>query len=393
MLFLSIFFRCQRICQQILDHETSDPSEHEAASVMMADISFRKMDFENAAYHFSQLLLNQPIYWTALARLIEVMRRSGTLQEVNPFLQRAEQACENPDITAGLNYCKGVYDWYTGNPNSALRLFNNARRDSEWGPQAIFNMIEICLNPDGDLPSEGISEGAEDLEFRDSKAMALKTAERLVNELKPRPGVMDDEALNHRLLENFLLISTKIKSNVEKALNDYTSIASQEEYKENVGAIYGIATANVVLKQQQRAKNQLKRVAKNIWTFEDAEYLERAWLLLADVYIQSNKYDMAQELLERVLKHNKSCSKAYELSGYIAEKESNYKAAAASYDAAWRHTGKTKPNIGYKLAYNYMKVKNYAEAIDVCQQVLKTHPDYPSIKKDILDKCRNNLRT
>lgn len=50
------------------------------------------MDFENAAYHFSQLLLSQPTYWTALARLIEVMRRSATLNDVTPFLVRAEQA-------------------------------------------------------------------------------------------------------------------------------------------------------------------------------------------------------------------------------------------------------------------------------------------------------------
>lgn len=386
--------QCQRICAQILEQETTDPSEHEAASVMMADLSFRKMDFDNAAYHFSQLLLSRPLYWTALARLIEVMRRSGTLSDVLPFLQRAEQTSnQSLEHVAGLNYCKGMYEWYTGNPNNALRLFNNARHDAEWGPQAIFNMIEICLNPDGDLPSEGISETAEDLEFRDSKQMALNTADRLVNELKPRPGVMDDEALNHRLLEGFLLISSKLKPNVEKALNDFTAIASQEEYKENVGAIYGIATANIVMKQQQRAKNQLKRVAKNVWTFEDAEYLEKAWLSLADIYISSNKYEMATDLLDRVLKHNKSCSKAYELNGFIAEKEGSHKAAAANYEAAWRHTGRTKPNIGYKLAYCYMKVKNYAEAIDVCQQVLKIHPEYPSIKKDILDKCRNNLRT
>ena len=33
-------------------------------------------------------------------------------------------------------------------------------------------------------------------------------------------------------------------------------------------------------------RNQLKRVAKYGWNFEDAEYLERCWLLLADIYIQ-----------------------------------------------------------------------------------------------------------
>lgn len=50
------------------------------------------MDFESAGYHFSQLLLAQPTYWTALARFIEVMRRSGTIEEALPFLQRAEDS-------------------------------------------------------------------------------------------------------------------------------------------------------------------------------------------------------------------------------------------------------------------------------------------------------------
>ena len=38
--------------------------------------------------------------------------------------------------------------------------------------------------------------------------------------------------------------------------------------------------------------------------FQDAEDLEKSWLLLADIYIQSGKYDMAGELLKRCLQHN-----------------------------------------------------------------------------------------
>ena len=56
--------------------------------------------------------------------------------------------------------------------------------------------------------------------------------------------------------------------------------------RENVGAILGMAIAHQLLKQTPRARNQLKRVAKHSWNFEDAEYLERCWLLLADIYIQ-----------------------------------------------------------------------------------------------------------
>lgn len=96
--------QCQQRCAIILQ---SDPN-NEAASVMMADLSFRKIDFENAAYHFSQLLVAQPTYWTALARLIEVMRRSGTLIDIESFLQRAEQSCFKPDSEAG-SFSK-IYD-------------------------------------------------------------------------------------------------------------------------------------------------------------------------------------------------------------------------------------------------------------------------------------------
>ena len=41
-----------------------------------------------------------------------------------------------------------TYFRYAGNPNNALKLFNKSRRDTEWGQRSIYNMIEICLNPD-----------------------------------------------------------------------------------------------------------------------------------------------------------------------------------------------------------------------------------------------------
>ena len=35
-------------------------------------------------------------------------------------------------------------------PTEALSFFNHARKDSEWGEKALFNMIMICLNPDNE---------------------------------------------------------------------------------------------------------------------------------------------------------------------------------------------------------------------------------------------------
>ena len=351
------------------------------------------MDFENAAYHFSQLLLSQPCYWTALARLIEVMRRSGSLLDAAPFVQRAEKAITAPNQCAGLNYCKALYDWYSGSPNSALKHFNAARRDLEWGQQAIFNMIEICINPDGDIPNgNDMIDSGDSGDFSDDRAIALRTADRLLKELRPRPVGLDTEALNHRMLQNFLKLASKQKFQIEAALQDFTELASREEFQGVVGPILGIATALVQLKQTQRAKNHLKRLSRTNWNFEEAEYLERSWLLLADIYINANKLDVAETLVDKVLQHNKSSAKAHELGGYIAEKSQLYKEAVKKYNSAWTCCGRSKPQIGYKLAYNHMKSKRFADAIEICQQVLKIHPDYTIIQKDILEKCRNHLR-
>lgn len=80
-------------------------------------------------------------------------------------------------------------------------------------------------------------------------------------------------------------------------------------------------------------------MVKTQWRFEDAEYLERSWLLLADIHIQAGKTDLAADLIQRVLEHNKSCYKAYEYAGYIAEKEQLYKEAAFQYENAWKYVG------------------------------------------------------
>lgn len=80
---------------------------------------------------------------------------------------------------------------------------------------------------------------------------------------------------------------------------------SPKPQKDHVPALLAMATAYMILKQTPRARNQLKRIAKMNWNIIDADEFEKSWLLLADIYIQSGKYDMAGELLKRCLRHNK----------------------------------------------------------------------------------------
>ncbi|KAK6182507.1 hypothetical protein SNE40_010181 [Patella caerulea] len=380
---------CQHQCMTLLKTD----KDNDAATIMLADLMFRKNEYDSAMYHFQQLLQLRPDNYDALARLVDLMRRAGKLEAVPKFLEQAQKSSARTSLEAGYSYCKGLYEWYTGNPTEALKLFNKARKDSDWGNQAIYNMIEICLNPDSNTIGGEVFESVEseysssssEREKLDSEQMAVRTAERLLKEAKPKPG-----DIRHKLLENMALIATKQKLAVEKALAAFMDIATNE--RDHVGALYGMAAAYMVLKQTPRARNQLKRVAKNNWTMQDAEDIEKSWLLLADIYIQSGKYDMATELLKKCLQYNKACCKAYEYLGFIMEKEQSYKDAANSYENAWKYGNKNNPVIGYKLAFNYMKAKRFVDAIDICHHVLESHPNYPKIRKDILDKARSSLR-
>ena len=66
-------------------------------------------------------------------------------------------------------------------------------------------------------------------------------------------------------------------------------------------------------KQQQKARNFLKKIAKMPYSSDEGDDFERAWLLLAFTYIQvGGKNEVAQDLCDKCLSYNQSCSKAWE---------------------------------------------------------------------------------
>ncbi|KAM7315036.1 tetratricopeptide repeat protein 21B isoform X2 [Ixodes scapularis] len=379
----------KQYCNTVLQHD----KENDSATLMMADLMFRKTDLESSMFHFQQLLERKPDYFPALARLIEAMRRLGKLENAESLLKKASELLPRSGTNGGYFYCKGLHEWYTGNPAGAMKSFNKARHDPDWGLISTYHMIEICINPDNEtIGGETFNNG--DIGTRDTAKIdyregAIQTAERLLNELRPKMSGDSD----FRLMSNFIHLAKKTKTDAEISLNEFLQFTSDERNRDHVGAILGMATAHMILKQVPRARHQLKRVMKAPWNFGDAEYLEKCWTLLADIYIQSGKYDVATDLLKKTLQYNKSCTKAYEYMGYIMEKEQSFKEAALYYESAWKQGSQNNPAMGYKLAFNYLKAKRYTDAIDVCHVVLTKCPSYPKIKKDILEKARSNLRT
>eukprot|EP00045_Choanoeca_perplexa_P015875 m.206398 g.206398 ORF g.206398 m.206398 type:complete len:1328 (+) comp17103_c0_seq1:37-4020(+) len=363
---------------------TSDSASKTKAATKMADIMYRKHEYDSATYHLQQLLERDPTAYEGLASMIDLLRRAGKLDVAVKQLEAAEKASKHGDTDPGLNYCQGIYERWMHRPNQALKRFNKARKDAVWGVRALYQMVEICLNPDHQTVGGEAMASHSDPEAVD---MGVKTAEKLMAELA---GLGEGNKLRYRIQQNYALMATRQKPQLERALQAFNAMATEE--RDNVAVILGLSRAYVLTKNTPKARNSLKRVVKEDWTSEEADSFEGAWLLLADIYISNGKFDLAQDLLKKALQHNKSCSKAWEYTGLIMEKEHSYANAAEFYENAWEFSGKSDSAIGFKLAFNYLKAKRFVEAVDICHVVLKADPKYPKIKKEVLDRARQGLR-
>ncbi|CAD6197804.1 unnamed protein product [Caenorhabditis auriculariae] len=376
---------CNQQCNIVLAIER----DNDEATLMMADLLYLKNEGDQAIVHFTQLLTRNPNHYHALARVIELSWRGGDAENAEKFLMKAVEANPRATVDAGYNYCKGLHEWFTGDPNGALQAFNRARRDLTWGEKAIYNMIEICLNPDNEIIGGEVLESSEDKPEDADRAMGTKTAEKFLKELRYKPTVDS----RYSLMENFILMHTGNKMNIQTALNAFLSMIGEGDTISNVGAVLGTARAYMILKQVPKAKTILKKVISHQWTLENADYLEKCWLLLADLYINQNKTDQATNVLRTVLHHNASSLKAFEFQGYLREKEQKWAEAVQHYEKAWRICQQRNPAIGYKLAYNYFKCRRLFTCIETCHKVLEQYPHYPKIKKEIMDKARALIRT
>ncbi|XP_035271756.1 tetratricopeptide repeat protein 21B-like [Anguilla anguilla] len=374
---------CYQQCQVLLKNQDSN----EEAAMLMADLLFRRKEYDGAVSQFTKLMEQTPDNYFVLAKFINLLRRTGKLDDAPAHFERCEKHSPRATMEPGYNFCKGLYCWHMGQVNEALMHFNKARRDTDWSEGAVHHMIEICLNPDSDTVGGEVFEAVQEEWRRESEPLGVSTAQNLLKEYHPRTREGEEKAL---LLYNRCLMATKEPKQVERALSAFTEMASSLE--NNVPYLLAMAQAFMILKQAPRARNQLKRLSKTDWSESNAEDLEKSWILLADVYIKSGKYDIAVELLKRCLLYNKSCSKAFEYLGFMMENEQSYKDAIGYYEQAWKYTNRVNPAMGFRLAFNYLKYKKYTEAIDVCRKVLTEHPGYPLIQREILERAWLALR-
>ena len=56
------------------------------------------------------------------AQLIRLFRRAGRIDEVGPYLSRAEKATPAAPFHAGLSFCKGLLARYCNKPHDAIMV-------------------------------------------------------------------------------------------------------------------------------------------------------------------------------------------------------------------------------------------------------------------------------
>ena len=366
----------QNQCTSILRY---DP-DNEEATIMLAELMFQKEMYETSIYHYEQLLERKPAHYRALSKLIQLMRRAGRLEEVPQKLTHAERAAARAAASPGLHFCRGLYLRYRNDPREALKEFNSVRNSGEWGVEATFQMVEIYINPDNESIG-GLASADRDVARESSDA-----AMQLLDDVRNRK----QHSARFAVLEAYAMMASGEKAELEQALQILLGLAQSDS--ESVPVLLALASAYTILKQVPKARNQLKRVAKMAYNVDEADEFEKSWLMLAEVHIQAGKFDLAHEMCVRCIKYNKSCARAWEHMGAIMEREQSYANAAENYENAWKHDNEAVSRVGYKLAFNLLKCKDYVRAIDVCHKVLAVDSEYPKIRQEVLEKAWAGLR-
>ena len=365
----------------------------ETASVIMGDLMFRNASFPAALYHYRQIFEKNKTNYEVLAKMVEISTRICKIDGIAQYFV-VSKATKNTNISIGYHFCYGLYLRATSSYNDTMKEFALCRRDPVWGERSLLQLVEMLLNPSENTIGGDALEVAARISQQARSSSILEevaTAERLIQVATIFiQEIQEPKSLRTRILECHVLMATKQKAGIEQALKIMMDILNL--HPDYIPAIYGTSVAFMLLKQSSKARNQLKRMSEVEWNNDFGPEIEKSWILLADIYIQDGKYDLATALLKRVTGVNQSCVKAWEYLGLIMEKEQSFKDAADYYFKCWNLQRRSNPPIGFKLAFNYLKAKRYTDAIDICHEVLAVSPDYPKIKIEILDKSRSLLR-
>ena len=349
--------KCREACQHLL--KVDDKCED--AALMLAEVSSSESleDLEEA-------FLKSPTFFRTLVRFIEKSARAGELNRVPALFEKADQ--DSP----GLNFCQGLYHVYLGNPQKALNYLNKCRGDQEWGSQAMQLIFVIYSNPN----RKYVWCETKPL----STAKDLQAAEKVLARLDP--SVVDVDQFYA-----LLLLSRNTTESVTEALKLYSDCDDGD-----LNATIGKCKCFLRLDKQRDATRHLNGIIHGEPTHSNFSVFVEAFLMMTYISLKDGQLDEADRYVQRALELNRSCGKAWEMKGIIAEKKKEFLGAADAYKQAWDLSGHRDLGIGFKLAVNYMRGEEPVEAIKVSRMIFAQHQNYPKLKETVFLPCCAQLK-
>jgi hypothetical protein len=173
-------------------------------------------------------------------------------------LRAAKKSSPHAANSAGFHYCCGVYHRCAHDPAKAVRAFNLARRDGEWGFNAVSSMVEIYLGVGVGGTLSDLVLAAEGGGVAPSVFESISVAEALMQE----PVMLSKQSTpGYRILAAFVAICRGERSRaLETATRDVMQLYTED--KTNVAALLAACCGLLVNKSEGKAKNNLKRIYK-----------------------------------------------------------------------------------------------------------------------------------
>lgn len=379
-LLMNNFDTAQSYTSMILKHAPDD----DVSVLMMTDMMISRHDLDGAFDQLVQLLERKPTNFAACARFVDVARRLGRLQVVGQHLNRVLKTQPAVESDTKYHYCRGMYEKAVQDSVNAIQSLYRSRGDPELGKASLIAMTEIYLNPDNEIIGGNVLESQASTDERVTVSEGnVKTATKILEDLLRNYG----ECQEYHFYKAFSFIVRRHRHDIDQAMSLFNDML--KDSPDNSFALFGLATGHSVSGSYQKAKATLKRLFSQEWKVVNTEVFEKASLLMADIYLQSNKSDAARTYIEKCLSNNRSSIRAFELLAFACERENSLPDAVEYYKTAFDLCLRKNPVIGYKLAYNCLKMKQYSMAVDVGREVLDLYPDYPKVEQEIVKKALN----
>jgi tetratricopeptide repeat protein 21B len=121
-------------------------------------------------------------------------------------------------------------------------------------------------------------------------------------------------------------------------------------------------------------------------------YFFRCTMLCADILLSKDKVAPAVHLINKALDYDKSLILLVEHQILLQKKGlKDKKKALDCLEEAVEVTQFTEPNLGYRLAQEYLAKGNFVKAYHVSGAILKNYPNFNELKANVLGPAHKKL--